>query len=338
MMSEPILKPCKSKDIDGKKKKKKMAIEPNLSLKVENDLQTTEVDATNRKKKKQKKNKLVTESIDGDENKSDIKSSLPEEKPKTSLSEETMNTNYKKKKKNKKTTDAMTENNASVGDEVNTIEKKTKKETKEKKKNKTTTDPLTENIDSVCAEVNTSEKKIKKETKEKKNKKTTDPLIGNTDTVSAEVNTTEKKTKKETKEKRCAEPSDILASNNQMSKKRKRSDESEVEHAEETTAKDSKRRKPEGLVADGEQIVANGEIAGNDPMKLSKNGLDKSGQRQHRNDSAEPKTYHAFQRVKIDEVEFVDDRLQDNSYWAKNGAEKGYGAKAQEILGQVKGR
>ncbi|KAG6403917.1 hypothetical protein SASPL_136151 [Salvia splendens] len=41
----------------------------------------------------------------------------------------------------------------------------------------------------------------------------------------------------------------------------------------------------------------------------------------------------AFQRVKIDEVEFVDDRLQDNSYWAKDGAETGYGAKAQ-----VKGR
>ncbi|XP_042016622.1 nucleolar and coiled-body phosphoprotein 1-like isoform X2 [Salvia splendens] len=51
-----------------------------------------------------------------------------------------------------------------------------------------------------------------------------------------------------------------------------------------------------------------------------------------------PTTAKAFQRVKIDEVEFVDDRLQDNSYWAKDGAETGYGAKAQEVLGQVKGR
>ncbi|KAF8400236.1 hypothetical protein HHK36_013533 [Tetracentron sinense] len=57
-----------------------------------------------------------------------------------------------------------------------------------------------------------------------------------------------------------------------------------------------------------------------------------------------PKTVNAFQRVKIDEVEFVDERLQDNSYWAKvgsciqDGADIGYGAKAQEVLGQVRGR
>lgn len=31
----------------------------------------------------------------------------------------------------------------------------------------------------------------------------------------------------------------------------------------------------------------------------------------------QPKTVHAFQRVKVDEVEFVDERLKDNSYWAK---------------------
>ncbi|KAG9439416.1 hypothetical protein H6P81_019581 [Aristolochia fimbriata] len=55
-------------------------------------------------------------------------------------------------------------------------------------------------------------------------------------------------------------------------------------------------------------------------------------------DSAEPRTAKAFQRVKIDEVEFVDERLQDNSYWAKGGADAGYGAKAQEVLGQVRGR
>ncbi|KAF9604717.1 hypothetical protein IFM89_009153 [Coptis chinensis] len=54
--------------------------------------------------------------------------------------------------------------------------------------------------------------------------------------------------------------------------------------------------------------------------------------------SAEPKTHIPFQRVKIDEVEFADHRLQDNSYWAKGGADSGYGAKAQEVLGQVRGR
>lgn len=46
----------------------------------------------------------------------------------------------------------------------------------------------------------------------------------------------------------------------------------------------------------------------------------------------------AFQRVKVQEVEFADPRLQNNSYWAKGGAEIGYGAKAQEVLGQVKGK
>ncbi|KAL8265273.1 hypothetical protein R6Q59_023403 [Mikania micrantha] len=52
----------------------------------------------------------------------------------------------------------------------------------------------------------------------------------------------------------------------------------------------------------------------------------------------EPKTINAFQRVKVDEVEFAHDKLQDNSYWAKDGAEIGYGAKAQEVLGKVRGR
>ncbi|KAL6847105.1 hypothetical protein ACP4OV_022958 [Aristida adscensionis] len=51
-----------------------------------------------------------------------------------------------------------------------------------------------------------------------------------------------------------------------------------------------------------------------------------------------PKTVNAFQRVKLENVKFADERLQDNSYWAKGGAESGYGAKAQEILGQVRGR
>ncbi|KAG7966069.1 hypothetical protein I3843_08G031500 [Carya illinoinensis] len=55
-------------------------------------------------------------------------------------------------------------------------------------------------------------------------------------------------------------------------------------------------------------------------------------------DEYRPKTANAFQRVKSDEVVFTDERLKDNSYWAKGGAESGYGAKAQEILGQVRGR
>ncbi|KAG0467234.1 hypothetical protein HPP92_018814, partial [Vanilla planifolia] len=54
--------------------------------------------------------------------------------------------------------------------------------------------------------------------------------------------------------------------------------------------------------------------------------------------SGEPKWVNAFQRVKIDEVHFADERLQDNSYWALDDSGTGYGAKAQEVLGQVRGR
>ncbi|KAJ6372778.1 hypothetical protein OIU76_027160 [Salix suchowensis] len=54
--------------------------------------------------------------------------------------------------------------------------------------------------------------------------------------------------------------------------------------------------------------------------------------------SSQPKAVKHFQRVKVEEVVFSDERLKDNSYWAKDGAEDGYGAKAQEVLGQVRGR
>lgn len=51
-----------------------------------------------------------------------------------------------------------------------------------------------------------------------------------------------------------------------------------------------------------------------------------------------PKIEKSFQRVKVKEVYFSDPRLRDNSYWGKDGAENGYGARAQEVLGRVKGK
>ncbi|KAK8955072.1 hypothetical protein KSP39_PZI002920 [Platanthera zijinensis] len=50
------------------------------------------------------------------------------------------------------------------------------------------------------------------------------------------------------------------------------------------------------------------------------------------------KAVNAFQRIKVDDVRFADERLQDNSYWALDDSGSGYGAKAQEVLGQVRGR
>ncbi|GAB4838301.1 hypothetical protein Ancab_027831 [Ancistrocladus abbreviatus] len=49
-------------------------------------------------------------------------------------------------------------------------------------------------------------------------------------------------------------------------------------------------------------------------------------------------TINAFQCGKADSVVLADLRLQYNSYWAKDGTQSGHCAKAQEILGQVRGR
>ncbi|KAM4078009.1 hypothetical protein ACB094_09G002900 [Castanea mollissima] len=79
-----------------------------------------------------------------------------------------------------------------------------------------------------------------------------------------------------------------------------------------------------------------GQANGNTEKNEEKSAFHKN--KKQRNGSVEPKTITAFQRVKADDVVFTDERLKDNSYWAKDGAENGYGAKAQEILGQVRGR
>lgn len=142
------------------------------------------------------------------------------------------------------------------------------------------------------------------------------------------------------------------------SKKRKlsASDEIENKNMEKSKTGESKRRKTEdseeakvGVLQGGLQKnghfdqeeslnLSNKEVDESTNGDLKDNGIQKSARKQ-KNVSAEQKTAaNAFQRVKADEVKFADERLQDNSYWAKAGAENGYGAKAQEILGAVKGR
>ncbi|XP_075517467.1 uncharacterized protein LOC142551888 [Primulina tabacum] len=152
----------------------------------------------------------------------------------------------------------------------------------------------------------------------------------------------------------------VVKESKRSSKKRKglASDENEELPILDVVVGQSKRRKTDGVEtqitlpgANGQADSHNkeenfqvgrerqaGEILDGDPNNgAEKLNQPKSAAKQHKN-SAEPKTVNAFQRVKIGEVEYVDERLQDNSYWAKDGAESGYGAKAQEILGQVKGR
>lgn len=147
------------------------------------------------------------------------------------------------------------------------------------------------------------------------------------------------------------------------SKKRKRlaNAENEGQAVEKVGSEDSKRRKSEGLepTKNSEQLSEankgeDGLVGQNDfqntsmkQIKVNGNGsVEEDGgepgaqknRRKEHTGSAEPKTINAFQRIKTDQVQFADERLQDNSYWAKDGADVGYGAKAQEILGQVRGR
>ncbi|GAB4853496.1 hypothetical protein Ancab_017687 [Ancistrocladus abbreviatus] len=154
------------------------------------------------------------------------------------------------------------------------------------------------------------------------------------------------------------------------SKKRKNSSSKENQNGHvEISSKDLKRRKTDGsgeartgelvakvhvsLDADGELLEGENDQVNSSIFQtlsankdadgaLANNGGDKSSmqkreKRQH-NGSAEPRKTNAFQRVIADDVVFADNRLEDNSYWAKDGAESGYGAKAQEVLGQVRGR
>ncbi|KAL6496386.1 hypothetical protein OROGR_029644 [Orobanche gracilis] len=180
-------------------------------------------------------------------------------------------------------------------------------------------------------------------------------------------------THKKSKKKSVEAAEDVVNESKKASKKRKRMapDENENPSGEGGAVEESKSKKSKGLEEgkDVPQVAhpgANGHASqkikeenlirsqvgshdlsteqsdGSTKITINENRVDTSGQqksaRKQRNHSAEPKIVNAFQRVKVDEVEFVDERLQDNSYWAKDGAETGYGAKAQEVLGQVKGR
>ncbi|KAJ6992668.1 suppressor protein SRP40-like [Populus alba x Populus x berolinensis] len=123
--------------------------------------------------------------------------------------------------------------------------------------------------------------------------------------------------------------------NVKSSKKRKRlpSEDDAPQPADEKAVEDSKRRKMES----SEEPKENGQANGNLEENVEKSSLQKSMMKE-KNGSVELKTVKHFQRVKVDEVVFSDERLKDNSYWAKDGAEDGYGAKAQDVLGQVRGR
>ncbi|XVE71931.1 hypothetical protein DITRI_Ditri10aG0190700 [Diplodiscus trichospermus] len=161
---------------------------------------------------------------------------------------------------------------------------------------------------------------------------------------------------------------DSTITDSKGSKKRKRLD-SEVRNSqpvEENAIEDFKRRKTE---SSEEQCTKLNSLGGADKLVCKENNgesgevgvidfqknpakqlhkeengnIEKNGKyseqkslKNQKNGSVQPKK--PFQRVNVDGVVFGDKRLEDNSYWAKDGAENGYGAKAQEVLGQVRGR
>ncbi|TKY54512.1 Nucleolar and coiled-body phosphoprotein 1 [Spatholobus suberectus] len=147
----------------------------------------------------------------------------------------------------------------------------------------------------------------------------------------------------------------IEASNTEMtreekkdSKKRKRpiSEENGQQVADIKADEETKRRKIENLNESkrGEQSaktnanLGNEEANGNLGNAGEKSSVQRSQKKQQKGSVEQKPVKAAFQRVQVDKIQFADERLQDNSYWAKDGAENGYGAKAAEILDQVRGR
>lgn len=217
---------------------------------------------------------------------------------------------------------------------------------KKKKKKKQSADLLIENVEKHNSalengqDVPLEEKKV--ESRKQKRKKEGSV----SDMLSGDVPNKEDPTTRETKNKSCQTLEDAIGMEKKSSKKRKRlvSEENELLPVEKVKSEESKRRKTETLEETKicEQITeVNANAATPTNRNFEKDGVKSAAQKTRRKQhegSAEPTTGKAFQRVKIDEVKFADERLQDNSYWAKAGADIGYGAKAQEILGQVKGR
>lgn len=255
-------------------------------------------------------------------------------------------------------------------------EEKSSKKSKDKKKKKVSEpapESLNGNVQTLCAEKGSEksidpEESLKSKRKKSKGSKIDDleknGLGANEGLISANLeNAVEDKNKKSI----IMKSEEGTEQDKKSSKKRKKSSsEDNKSNGLRETSEDSKRRKVVGSDDEGtdEQVakttkvaaaldgqLENGQVDSQTPSltagKHSKmisgdTGDDKSaskkGSEKKQNGSTEPRAQIAFQRVKAEEVEFVDERLQDNSYWAKEGAETGYGAKAQEVLGQVRGR
>ncbi|XP_010483210.1 PREDICTED: nucleolar and coiled-body phosphoprotein 1-like [Camelina sativa] len=186
---------------------------------------------------------------------------------------------------------------------------------------------------------------VKKEKKKKKKKKETKVEVAEEEKVKetvAEVEEGLKEKKKKKKKSKSVEADDDDDDDKEkVSKKRKRSEPEETKEETEDDDEESKRRKKEEKVVEEDKGVQETPVKqtdiqenGNAEKTEAKSTNQKSGK--GLSNSKEPKK--PFQRVNADEVVFTDERLKDNSYYGLPNAKDGYGLKAQEILGQVRGR
>ncbi|GKV00296.1 hypothetical protein SLEP1_g13010 [Rubroshorea leprosula] len=202
-------------------------------------------------------------------------------------------------------------------------------------------------VSSECNEVTDAETENRtKDKKTKKNKTDEQHDSENKPDSAIPLEDKDAKSKKRKKEKDDSahdyktSNEDVPHKESKGSKKRKQTD-SEVNDSLLVDGKavvESKRRKKEGLedAEETKQPVTADKRADEESEENGKDSAMKKNVNGQSNGSAQPKK--PFQRVNVDEVVFIDKRLEDNSYWAKDGADTGYGAKAEEVLGQVRGR
>ncbi|KAJ7955853.1 nucleolar and coiled-body phosphoprotein 1 [Quillaja saponaria] len=221
--------------------------------------------------------------------------------------------------------DSVPPNGKTVGDS----ETENKAMNKKKKKHMLISDSLGDDDgEDKSKDVKDQSKKLDEDTAEKKDSKKRKRLVSEEDILQlADKNSVE-----EPKRRKIG-----------SSKKSKESEHSAKLNVSVGILKDDNKENTGKGVQDGGnefQKTSSGQINGQANGNLEKTGEKSSAHKslKKHDDSLEPRTVKAFQRVKIDEVEFVDERLKDNSYWGKGGAESGYGAKAEEVLGQVRGR
>ncbi|RYR30192.1 hypothetical protein Ahy_B01g055015 isoform A [Arachis hypogaea] len=269
----------------------------------------------------------------------DAKSNIQDQKDQAVNGTQSGNKEGKSKDKKKKKNKLDSESLASLED--NQVELQTKV-TEQKGKDEISADDKI--VDGAEAEKKSKDKKKKKK-KENSQADAVEETGGCNGTVSKKDNSK-------------ASNREVMDEEKKDTKKRKRptSEENGQQVADKKAAEEPKRRKVENLDESkgGEKLaetsvdlgndsnssqenVANGHTNGQLESAGGKSSAQKS-QKKQQMESAETSAKKAFQRVQVDKVQFADERLQDNSYWAKSGAEVGYGAKAEEILGQVRGR